>query len=48
MSESEITPYNKIDKPLVVYRFSGNFIVLTYFIAKFYIAIGLGHKFSQP
>ena len=23
-SGSEITPYNKIDKPLVVYRFSGN------------------------
>ena len=23
-SWSEITPYNKIDKPLVVYRFSGN------------------------
>ena len=23
-SESEITPRNKIDKPLVVYRFSGN------------------------
>ena len=24
-SGSEITPCNKIDKPLVVYRFSGNF-----------------------
>ena len=23
-SGSEITPYNKIDKPLVVYRFMGN------------------------
>ena len=23
-SESEITPCNKIDKPLVVYRFTGN------------------------
>ena len=23
-SGSEITPYNKIDKPLVVYRFTGN------------------------
>ena len=23
-SESEITPCNKIDKPLVVYRFKGN------------------------
>ena len=25
-SESEITPCNKIDKPLVVYRFTGNVI----------------------
>ena len=25
-SGSEITPYNKIDKPLVVYRFTGNVI----------------------
>ena len=25
-SRSEITPYNKIDKPLVVYRFMGNAI----------------------
>ena len=25
-SGSEIKPYNKIDKPLVVYRFSGNAI----------------------
>ena len=24
VSEREITPYNKIDKPLVVYRFTGN------------------------
>ena len=24
VSESEITPCNKIDKPLVVYRFTGN------------------------
>ena len=27
-SRSEITPYNKIDKPLVIYRFTGN--VMTY------------------
>ena len=25
-SGSEITPCNKIDKPLVVYRFTGNFM----------------------
>ena len=25
-SESEIAPCNKIDKPLVVYRFTGNFM----------------------
>ena len=24
VSESEVTPCNKIDKPLVVYRFTGN------------------------
>ena len=28
-SGSEITPYNKIDKPLVVYRFLGNIMTST-------------------
>ena len=33
-SESEITPCNKIDKPLVVYRFSGN--IMTYITTLLY------------
>ena len=29
-------------------RKSCRLLVLTYFIAKFYTAMGFGHKFSQP
>ena len=34
-SGSEITPCNKIDKPLVVYRFSGNVLRFTGFLECF-------------